>query len=180
MSNADDKLDLESLIAEVKTLHTEMKSLHHELTEEKQLRVTLERGLKDEIAKLENEMSTEWNIRKKEIAALTEADAANKEMIRTLVERNAQNVSQQIAFIVHSEEQFGPVTVDTKIPFPIENVNVGGGWKSHIDAFQAPFAGYYFFSESILSRAGTTPRVSIVHTDDESGTYVASIFKWFR
>lgn len=186
----DDPADLETLVAEMRVIQSEVKYLNQKLAEEEMLRGKLEadmaekkklRGkLQDEMAEekkqrgtLEEELPTERNSRVQADAALT---AVNKALIRTLNEYNAHNFTEQIAFFVHSVTSFGPVTVDTNIPFPVENVNIGGGWKPSIDAFQAPIAGYYFFSAGILSVIGSTPIASIRHADGSTSSIVSSMF----
>lgn len=98
------------------------------------------------------------------------------DMIQTLNELSAQRDTEQVAFFVHTESNCGPVTVDTNIPFPFENVNIGGGWKPTIYAFQAPVAGYYSLSASMVSNSGKHPQVGIVHTSESGIHTVASMY----
>ena len=84
----------------------------------------------------------------------------------------------QIAFSVVSHQDFGPVAVDTNIPFEVIYTNVGGGWSSATNAFHASVAGVYMFTASIVSHASsneTQVRCRIVHSFDGGQTPVASL-----
>lgn len=84
--------------------------------------------------------------------------------IQALQQQLANYDKEPVVFFVVSHEHFGPVTMDTKIPFPVEKINIGGGWKPAIGAFQAPKAGIFFLFASTASNH-TGHNSSIVHTD---------------
>lgn len=132
------------------------------------LRTELEEKLAEEHnswSRLEEEMTGG-------MAALRTQLSENADILESL---HAQNATEQIAFFVHREENFGPVSVFTKIPFPNETVNIGGGWQSNIDVFQAPVNGHYFFFANIRSALDTLPHVRIVHTDMSGDHIVATL-----
>lgn len=160
---------------DLQTLMVRLTDLENEMYEEKKLRCKLEDEMTAERREMDGKLAAEREIRDQEITALTEANAATKDMIQTINEHIARNVTEQIAFFVHTESNWGPVSVRTKIPFPFENVNIGGGWQSNIDAFQAPIAGHYFFFASILSVPDTRPYVRIVHTPTSGDIIVAGL-----
>lgn len=86
---------------------------------------------------------------------------------RQLNEQNRQ--TERIACCVHSQDNFGPVTMRTKMIFPYENV------ISYIDAFQTPVAGHYFFFASIAAVIGSSPHVRIYRTDASGDLRVAGV-----
>lgn len=161
-------------MADLKVLQSEVKSLHHDLNEEKRLRGKLEK----EMAGITSEMTEEKTLRVKldGVQALEKRTWSQEiAALRTqLSQQNEQHSTERIAFSVHTQTNFGPVTVRTKIPFPFENVNIGGGWQPHIDVFQAPVAGHYFFFCSIRSSGSTMAHVSIIHTDTSGDHILAS------
>lgn len=130
----------------------DVKALKREMAEEKGLRLNLQ----EEITTL-----------KEELIQAREKDICEEHFI-------IENETSPIAFSVASHSGFGPVTMVTKVPFPVENVNIGGGWKPGIDAFQAPIAGYFYFFASTASNF-TIPRTAIVHTDSATDHTIASM-----
>ena len=87
-------------------------------------------------------------------------------------ESRYSNNSVLVAFSVASTSGFGPVTQDSNIPFDLVTLNVGDAWKDEDAHFEAPVAGIYQFTASMVSHS-TSPwaYVHIVHTDS-SGTVV--------
>lgn len=135
------------------------------------LRIKLE---KEHVEEMQTRIRLEGEIYTLSKMFLETADT-NRNIIQTLQAQIRQNTMGPVAFFVHSENNFGPVTVPTNIPFPVENVNIGGGWMSHIDAFQAPASGHYFFFTSARSDTNSKPHIRIVHTD-MSGDNIAASF----
>lgn len=62
-----------------------------------------------------------------------------------------RGVPRSIGFTVVSLKEFGPVTMDTNIPFEEVSTNDGNGWKPDGNYFEAPVKGLYFFTASIHS-----------------------------
>lgn len=87
-----------------------------------------------------------------------------------VVERPRHITEDHIAFSVESHQNFGPVTVDTNIPFEVVRTNVGGAWQAHINSFFAPRAGLYLFSTSFRGNAGGPVYSAIVHTTASEGS----------
>lgn len=75
-----------------------------------------------------------------------------------------EDEESQIAFSVFSVTDFGPVTVDTNVPYSEVHTNIGGTWQPQINSFLATKAGVYLFSGSIGTSSGTRARAAIVHT----------------
>lgn len=192
MGQLDDKMAeerairsrLQDEISEQSSIITELKAtvatLKHEMTEHTRANSKL---LKD---------VTEGKIQIKQIARGTKLNAKLEEEMVALKEHFAEGIAAKnqdiealkahivqydtgpITFFVVSHDDFGPVTVNTKVPFPVENVNIGGGWQPHINAFQAPVAGHYFFFASTSSNF-TNARTAIVHTDVSGDHIIASL-----
>ena len=84
----------------------------------------------------------------------------------------------QIAFSVVSREDFGPVEVDTNIPYEVIYTNVGGGWNSTTNAFYVSVVGVYMFTASMVSHPETNEtnaKCIIVHSYDGGESVVASL-----
>lgn len=169
---SDDPIDLGSLMNEVKSLRRDMAELterfERELAEEKRSN-----------GRLEAEMAEEKKSRKMVEQGMIEDMATLREKLTSDMDtiNNAMVPSrmQTIAFYVHSEDMFGPVLFMSRIPFPVETVNVGGGWRPQVNAFQAPVAGHYYFSASVASAPNTVPHVRIIHTNAGGDHIVAGI-----
>lgn len=161
------RIKLERAIAEDKTLRN---GLEMDIIEEKSRKSRLEQ----EIAR--NEQLRD--IFQDEFASLREQLTGNiaswDKNIADINEQIIDNDTETVAFFVVSHDNFGPVTMLTSIPFPVEEINVGGGWKSNINAFQAPVAGYYLFFASAASNY-SGPRTAIIHTDTRGDHIVASM-----
>ncbi len=87
----------------------------------------------------------------------------------------------KVAFSVASHSPFGPVTVDTNIPYEVNYTNIGNGWNSAISAFRAPVDGLYVFSASMRSSFVSFDNAicHIVHTDSVGQSIVASMYGGF-
>ncbi len=88
----------------------------------------------------------------------------------------------QVAFSVVSHNDFGPVNESTVIPFEIVNTNVGGGWSSDTNVFEAPVDGLYQVTASVVSNTTEIYAVChIVKTSPSTGqTTMASLLDWFN
>jgi len=86
--------------------------------------------------------------------------------------------SEQVAFSVVSHQNFGPVEVDTNIPYEIIFTNVGGGWNSTTNSFHASVSGVYMFTASMGSHSDsndTNVICHMVHSFDGGQTRLATI-----
>ena len=84
----------------------------------------------------------------------------------------------QIAFSVVSHEDFGPVEVDTNIPYEVIYTNVGGGWNSTTNAFHVSVAGVYMFTATMVSHTDTNDTYVLgrmIHSFDGGQTSVTTL-----
>lgn len=122
-----------------------------------------------DVKALQQELAKEKQAR----AKLEKGVTALQEQIAAFQTR--EDDASPIAFSVYSEENFGPVTEFTNIPFPFVRVNVGEGWNPEEDAFQAPVAGYYYVFASIACLDEEHPHVRIRHHDSSGSRTVAGL-----
>ena len=84
----------------------------------------------------------------------------------------------QTAFSVVSHEDFGPVEVDTNIPYEVIYTNVGGGWSSTTNAFHVSVAGVYMFTATLVSHTDTNDTYvygKMIHSFDGGQTQVTTL-----
>lgn len=105
---AEQEKSIEELGRQIAAQHESMEYFGKEMVPE-----TLRAELEEDIAALKTQLAEDAASR----------NLADSPSLQTHIGQN----ETQIAFFVVSKTDFGPVTVDTNIPFPIENVNIGGG-----------------------------------------------------
>ena len=123
--------ELTSLRQELDAEKAVTNDLRRELDLEKEfIKSQLEENEKNVKEQLQHERSTVQSLRE-ELEALR----------GDVVDLRHDDASEQIAFSAASYSDFGPVTIDTIIPMEITYTNVGDGWNSVTNVFEAPVAG---------------------------------------
>lgn len=89
---------------------------------------------------------------------------------------NEAQEGDRTAFSVHSRSSFGPVSVDTIIPYDYVHTNIGGAWLPQVNTFQATRAGVYLFSTSIQGLSDEDVYVAIVHATSSGSETAASLY----
>ena len=81
--------------------------------------------------------------------------------------RQRTSSPKSVAFAVVSLKEFGPVPVDTRIPFEEVYTNDGDGWNTDENFFEAPVTGVYYFTASIHSQWATGAWADIVRLNKQ-------------
>ncbi len=152
----------------------ELAYLRHEFDAEK----AVTQGLRKELdLETSNVMLLKQQLENNENAdqLLKQRQEKTEEILAT-VELRHDEEGEQIAFSVATYSSFGPVSLDSNIPMEITYTNIGGGWNSVANVFQAPVAGTYHFTASMHVTGSQLALCYIVHSTTVDQTKVAALY----
>ena len=114
---------------------------------------------------------------KEHVLRIEGKNAVMNEQIQQILADPKHDESVQVAFSVVSHNgTFGPVEEDTNIPYDITYTNIGGGWNTEDNVFQALVPGVYQFTASMFASVITSSTYChIVHTSPSDTIKVASM-----